>query len=308
MLDWEDLRHFVAVSTAGSIASAARGLRVDPATVGRRIRALEAALQVQLIERLPRRCVLTGAGRLALPWARQMAASASALEQAVRDVKRAAPAAAIAPLAGRVVVSAAPVLVAQFLAGTSREFASHFPGLGLSLIADPQTFSQSLHGADVAVRLLRPHGAEMVSRRIGMMEFGMYAAPAYLQGCDASKWEFIAYGTEYDHASQEAWIARVAGRRAVSLRVSDLASQRAAAVAGAGVAILPRFLAQGMEGLAPLAEVEPFYRDIWLVVHREQRERAPVRAAMEFIERKVQETPGPVWQAAPEVAALVDEV
>ena len=292
MLDWEDLRYFVAVSAAGSISSAARALQVDPATVGRRVRALEAALQVQLIERLPRRCVLTAAGHRVMPWARQMATSAHALEQAVRDDKLAGPATGAVRPAGRVVVSAAPVLVAQFLAGTSREFGAHFPGLGVSLIADPQTFTQSLHGADVAVRLLRPHGAEMVSRRIGTMEFGMYAAPVYLQGCDASKWEFIAYGTEYDHASQEAWISRVAGRRAVSLRVSDLASQRAAAVAGAGVAILPRFLAQSMADLTPLAATEPFYRDIWLVVHREQRERAPVRAVMEFIERRVQQTDG----------------
>ena len=54
MYDWNDLRFFLAAHRAGSLAAAARELRVDYTTVGRRIAALESALSTQLFVRTPR--------------------------------------------------------------------------------------------------------------------------------------------------------------------------------------------------------------------------------------------------------------
>ena len=62
MFDWENLRHFLAVAREGTLSGAARSLKVDHATVSRRLAALEAELQAPLVERLPRSCRLT-------PWA-----------------------------------------------------------------------------------------------------------------------------------------------------------------------------------------------------------------------------------------------
>ena len=55
MFDWEDLRHFVALVRYGALSEAARRLKVDHATVSRRIAALEKALALRLVDRLPRR-------------------------------------------------------------------------------------------------------------------------------------------------------------------------------------------------------------------------------------------------------------
>ena len=59
MFDWEDMRHFIALAETGTLSGAARALKVDHATVGRRVSALEQALGGPLIERLPKRWVLT---------------------------------------------------------------------------------------------------------------------------------------------------------------------------------------------------------------------------------------------------------
>src|SRR4051794_8235000 len=64
-VNWDDLRYLVALSRAGSLAAAARQLKVDPATVSRRLAALEEALGTQLAQRTPEGLVLNGAGRVA---------------------------------------------------------------------------------------------------------------------------------------------------------------------------------------------------------------------------------------------------
>ena len=59
MFDWEDLRHFSAFSSAGSLSAAAKTLGVDHATVARRIASLEASLKLKLVDRRPRAYALT---------------------------------------------------------------------------------------------------------------------------------------------------------------------------------------------------------------------------------------------------------
>jgi DNA-binding transcriptional LysR family regulator len=44
MLDWDDLRYFMALADNGSLAAAARKLGVEHATVARRVAALEEKL------------------------------------------------------------------------------------------------------------------------------------------------------------------------------------------------------------------------------------------------------------------------
>src|SRR5690348_10545167 len=107
MLDWEDIRHFLAVAQTGTLSGAARSLKVDHATVSRRLAALETALDVRLVDRLPRSCRLTTIGK-------QVLARAVEMEAGVHGIGRLARA-AHAPLVGRVTLSAPPVLVAHLL-------------------------------------------------------------------------------------------------------------------------------------------------------------------------------------------------
>src|ERR1700744_4608941 len=108
MVDWEDIRHFLAVAQSGTLSGAARTLKVDHATVSRRLAALEAALDVRLIDRLPRFCRLTTIGRQGFKRAVEMEAGAHSVARLAK--------AAHTPLSGPVTVSAPPVLVAHLLA------------------------------------------------------------------------------------------------------------------------------------------------------------------------------------------------
>ena len=285
MFDWENLRHFLAVARDGTLSGAARALHVDHATVSRRVAALEVELQVALVERLPRSVRLTAMGVQIYEHAKAMDASAFAVARVSRSSQDAVNA--------RVTLSAPPVLVAHLLAERVADFRAAQPGIQLSVSAQAQQVSLARREADVALRLVRPKEASSGVRRIGRMSFALYASHDYVATRRPEEWAFIAYDTQFADMPQQQWLLQIAGSRAVACELSDISSHRAAALAGAGVAALPRFLGDAAPGLTPLEhDGAPFWRDIWLVVHRDLRRSPSVRTVMDFVAKVVADRPG----------------
>src|ERR1700732_3046239 len=83
MIEWDDVRYFLAVARGGSVRSAAERLGVNHATALRRIAQLEERLGAQMFEKLPSGYRLTGAGEEGLEFAEQMEASLNRLETRV---------------------------------------------------------------------------------------------------------------------------------------------------------------------------------------------------------------------------------
>ncbi len=276
MFDWENMRHFVAVARIGTLSGAARSLKVDHATVSRRLTALENELRTQLIERLPRACRLTQSGQRIFELAEGMEDSAYAVERSVD--------ASTSPVTGKVSLSAPPVLVANFLARHLAEFRLAHPGVQLSVSGEVRQVSLSRREADVAIRLVRPKEASSVVRKLGRMSFGLYTSRDYAHLHKPSAWEFIAYDTSFADMPQQKWLLEIAKGRPVSCEISDINGHMAAAQAGAGVAGLPCFLADADATLQRVAhESKPFSREIWMVVHRDLRRAAHIRAVMDFL-------------------------
>ncbi len=276
MLDWTDLRHFIALAREGTLSAAARALGVDHVTVARRIAALERATRLKLVDRRARLYVLTEDGR-------RLAAAAAPMEDAAYAVERAIKAARPG-LMGEVSISAPPSLANAMIAPKLIELRRQHPGITIKLIGEKRTASLSRREADVALRLSRPADAALVARRIGSFGFSLYGAPAYLRETPPSALSFIAYDASMDEAPQQQWLKAIAGQRAIVLLTSDLENQAAAARAGVGLAALPHFLGDSDPQLvrydSGCSEVS---REIWLVVHRDLSRAPLVRAVMQFL-------------------------
>src|SRR5690606_24029265 len=85
-MDWASLSAFVAIADRGGFSAAAEQLHLTQPAVSKRIAQLEQVLDVRLFDRLGRQVVLTEAGRLLLPRARQMLAEADAARRALQDL------------------------------------------------------------------------------------------------------------------------------------------------------------------------------------------------------------------------------
>ena len=282
MVDWEDVRHFLAVAQSGTLSGAARKLKVDHATVSRRLAALEAALDLRLVDRLPRSCRLTTIGRQVFERAVEMELGAHGISRLAK--------AAHAPLAGRVTLSAPPVLVAHLLAEHLARFRADYPDIRLSLPARGQRVSLSRREADVAVRLVRPDERGSVTRKIGKMPFGLYAHRSYVHLTAPERWQFIAFDQSFADMPQQQWLLGIAGDRPVACELNHISEHLIAVRAGVGVAGLPCFLGDRDHDLVRIYEGVPsFSRDIWLVVHRDLRKTPAVRAVMDFVAAVVSE-------------------
>jgi DNA-binding transcriptional LysR family regulator len=282
MADWEDIRHFLAVAQTGTLSGAARNLKVDHATVSRRLAALEAALDVRLVERLPRSCRLTSVGRQVLERAKDMEAGAHGIARLAK--------AAHAPLVGRVTLSAPPVLVTHLFVEHLARFRAEYPDIRLSLAAQGQQISLSRREADVAVRLVRPDEAGIMRRKIGAMAFALYAHRSYAHLVAPERWQFIAFDQSFADMPQQSWLLRIAGDRPVACELNHISEHLIAVRAGVGVAALPRFIGDRDHDLVRIDEdVPPFARDVWLLVHRDLSKNPATRAVMNFVSNVISE-------------------
>ena len=278
MSDWDDLRVFAALARAGSLSAAARALGVDHATVGRRIAALERALGLRLVDRLPRRTPLTPLGLAVAAALAPMEGAAVAVERLARLAKQ--PAASVR-------VSAPPALAAYVIAPRLAAFQRAHPDVTIALAGASGAAALDRGEADVAVRMGRPEETGLVAKRIGCARFALYAAPEVARA-PRQAWRFIGFDGALDRVTSQQWLKALAGKRELAFRASDVFSQAQAARAGLGVVVLPRFVGDGDPGLVELSvEPPPPTQDFWLLVYPDVRRAPATRAVTTFLTKTI---------------------
>ncbi len=275
MLDWENLHYFAVFSREKSLSAAARKLRVDHATVARRIAALEASLQLKLVDRRPRAYVLTGEGERIALIADQMVEGAFSIARIAKAGQQL--------ISGEVSISVPPSTAANFIVPHLARLREQYPSIILRMIAETRLASLPHGEADIAVRLSRPTEDELVARKVGMMPFAFYATPAYLAANRAEDYVFIALDSSLEQSIQQRWLTNARADRQIVLHTNSPEIQRIAACAGVGVAVLPYFLGE----IGELQQVElgdaTMAREIWLAVHQDLHNTPAVRAVMDFL-------------------------
>lgn len=273
-MNWDDYRIFLVLARTGSLSRAADLLKLDHTTVGRRVAALEVDLNVRLVHRLPRSVHLTAEGE-------RLAELGGDVEEALARVARVASGAA-ADVRGLVRVSAPPSLTLAVLAPDVAAFRQRHPGIVVSLIGEKAFANLNRLDADIALRLSRPASPGLVVRKLGEARFSFYAAASYDR--PEADWDLIGYDDGEEPLPQQAWLEARLGGRAFVLRSNDAASQAAAAACGAGVALLPDYVARGHATLVRIpSRLETPTRELWLVVHEDLRRAPRVRAVLDWL-------------------------
>lgn len=274
-LDWDDLRHFLALATAGTFLGAAKRLGVEHATISRRVLALEMRLGRKLVDRRGRRFVLTSDGEKVAELAATIALQAAAIEQLGRT--------GTTDLRGHVRISAPPALSSMLLARPLVDLRRRHPGIQITLVGEKRFASLNRREADIAVRLSRPEEGDYVIMKVGEIGFHLYAAEDYLSSIPPEEWTFIGYDESMNAAAQQIRLLEIAAGRPVALRSSVLEFQAAAARAGGGVVMLPEFAAEQSTGLRRVEEEEALTRDVWLVVHSQIKDVPAIRPVVDAL-------------------------
>ena len=279
MLDWDDLRSFLAIARNASLSGAAREMGVRQSTMGRRLEALETRSGVRLFERTPSGFHLTDTGAAILDRVTRIEAETLAIERAItgRDIR----------LEGVVRLTAVETLAAEILPQVLAGFHEDYPGISVELIADSRNLSLTRREADIALRFARLTQSDVAMRKLGDLASGVYASADYLALRGVPDFAAGAPGHETLLLPEDAmampemlWFSRLTARATPSLRSNSRHVLLQAARAGLGIALLERFLADPAPDLVrlPLPEPGPAEREVWLAVHNDIRHTPRVRA------------------------------
>ncbi len=276
-VDWDDLRFVLAVARGRSLAGAARRLRVNESTVGRRVARVEQRLGARLFERIAGSLTPTEAGCRVIAGAERVELELQAVAGAVAGTDRLA--------AGTVRLTAVPIVVNRILVPALPSLLSAHPDLEVELIAERRDLSLTRREADIALRLARPEEElRILARRVGGLDYGVYGAA----GRRAADLPWITYEDRMADLPQWRWIAAQAledGQGLSPLKVNDAEALFQGVKAGLGRSLLPVLLAESEPGLARLDRGRPaLTRDLWLLVHPELRDLVRIRVTLDWLQ------------------------
>ena len=290
-MDWDGLQVFLAVARSGRVSAAARQLAVEHTTIARRIGALERTLGVTLFYRTPRGYLLTPNGQNVVAMAEAMERAAVAVEARAREKS--------GTLAGRVRIAMPPEFGSHWLAPKLADFRAAHPQIHLQILVGTGQRDLSRGEADLAIQPGRPAQKGMVAVRLGRVTVALYASRQVLAGkrlrvrslADLGDLDLVAYTPPFQLLQEAKWFQAILAKAAVVLETNSTHALLAAARAGVGVAVLPRFVARGQDDLVSVSD-DVAVHDLMLIVHPEVRRDPKVRAAADFLKQLATMPPG----------------
>ncbi|UVM49172.1 LysR family transcriptional regulator [Pseudomonas sp. B21-015] len=275
MLDWDSLRFFSAFAREGSLAGAARSLGVEHATVARRIAALEASLNMKLVDRRGRVYQLTEDGVRVNEYAAQMEIASFALQRFVdREESR---------IEGEVILSAPPAYLGALVARRLGALRERHPRLQLRLVGAKSIASLERKETDIAITFSRPEEKSVVAKSLGFLRFFPYASQDYITQRKSDKYEFIGYDRSMGDSIQQRWLLDHLEGRPLSVTSNDLRIQALAAVGNAGIVFLPDFLGKEYRLARVDMDHSPLELPVWLAFHEDLRGSLKIRVVLDFL-------------------------
>ncbi|WP_116131649.1 LysR family transcriptional regulator [Tropicimonas sp. IMCC34043] len=277
---WDDLRVYLAVANNGSLSGAGATLKLDPATVGRRVGRLEAALGVPLFLKSPQGYALTEAGERLLPRAEEAAQAMAYAEDAVRGQGD--------RLSGTVRIGAPDGCANFLLPKVLARIVSDHPELEVQLVALPRVFNLNRREADMAIAVSVPTAGRLTVQKIVDYRLILAASRDYLAetpviGCleDLKQHRLIGYIPEMIFDKELDYLGKIGADRP-RLASNSVAVQFHMARQGAGVAVVHDFALVGDDVLVPvLPEEFSLDRSFFLIRHADD---AGVRRLTRFAE------------------------
>jgi DNA-binding transcriptional LysR family regulator len=281
-LDWNDLRYFLAVCRAGTLAGAARTLRVRHSTVGRRVEALEAALGVSLFIHAPDGFVLTGAGSEIVPLAEEIERAVVAVERRVAGGDK--------RVDGVVRITTSEAF-SGFLVRRLSELQAQHPTLIVEVLSGNASLDLSRREADLAIRFVETTQLDLICKRLCDVGWSLYASENYLArsemipgtAVDLARHDIISFDETMARSPGAIWLDEHKAGGRVVVRSNSIVSALNAAIAGMGVTVLPCFLAEVEPSLRRLTDEILASRAMWLVFHPNVVQIRRVRTVIDFV-------------------------
>ncbi|MGR3462013.1 MAG: LysR family transcriptional regulator [Roseovarius sp.] len=267
---WDDMRIFLAVARAESLSGAGRVLRIDPATVGRRVARLEEALGAPLFAKSPTGYALSEAGARLMAHAIR---AEQAMEAAAHDVAGQA-----GGLGGQIRMGAPDGCANFVLPQVCAAIVADNPDLEIQIVALPRVFNLTRREADMVIAVSPPTAGRLSVQKITDYHLHLATTARYLRQHaaiarieDLRAHRIVGYipdmifDRELDYLSE-------AGIDRVDLASNSVSVQLNLVARGGGIGVLHDFSLPWLRGARQvLADHFTLTRSFYLVRHADDR-------------------------------------
>jgi DNA-binding transcriptional LysR family regulator len=264
-MDWDDLRIFLAVARSESLSGAGKRLKIDAATVGRRIARLEEAMGARLFAKSPQGYALTEEGTRLLPHAERAETALDGAREALSGPEG---------LSGQIRIGAPDGCANYLLPQVLAQICDANPGLEVQIVALPRVFNLSKREADLAIAVSRPTAGRLTVQKLTDYRLHLAAHPDYLSRTapltapqDLRHHRLVGYIPDMIHDKELDYLAEL-GAGAVALASNSVSVQLNWLRAGAGVGVVHDFaLPAAPELVRVIPEQLSLTRSFWLIRH-----------------------------------------
>jgi len=284
MLDWNDLRYFLAVAREGSTLAAARTLRTSQTTVARRIAALERALGIQLFEKRQAGYVLTPPGEELLGRAEAVEASADAFAEAASAGAR--------DISGTVRVTSEELYALSLISPLLRDLHEQHPEIIVEVDTTGALRDLGAGEADIALRSSsHEQPAGLVGRRLCIDDWTLYCSRDYAErhgrpttAAELKRHAIVGGGGAKLWQHYQAWLKSLDLEDRVAMHHASSTGLLSAIRSGFGVAVLPCIVGDADPDLIRCIPPRADHgRVLWLLTHERVRQTPRVRAVIDFL-------------------------
>lgn len=283
-MDWDDLRIFLAVARTDSLSGAAKRLKIDPATVGRRVGRLEEVLGTRLFVKSPQGYALTLEGSRLLPHAERAEAALQGASEALSGPDG---------LTGQIRIGAPDGCANYLLPQVLARICDSNPGLEVQIVALPRVFNLSKREADMAIAVSRPEAGRLTVQKLTDYRLHLAASRDYLARSaplvtsdDLSRHRMVGYIPDMIFDKELDYLAEI-GAGAAQLASNSVSVQLNWLRQGAGVGVVHDFaLAAAPELMRVLTDSISLTRAFWLIRHQDDGRSARLNRFAELLLRE----------------------
>lgn len=283
MLEWADIRFFLALTREGSAIAAAKRLNTNQTTVSRRIERLESSLHIKLFEKSSRGYTLTRNGQELLPLATRMEKTANAIENRADRMLR--------HMSGTIRFSGLVTTMRLFGLPVVDRFRALHPDVQFDIDTQERHVSLEDGECDLAMRSTDTVvGDDLITRKIDDHPFLFYCSKDYQDAhgkpgslADMTDHRLLSYSQSFaDNVKILGALRSELPEKNIVFRVDSPEGMRAVIKTGVGVGVLPWVLGEEDPDLSRCFGLSWMTHPIWMVASRDSFDTPLVRAFWDF--------------------------
>ena len=294
-MDWDRLKTFYHVATAGSISKAMGTINLSQSAITRQIQSLEHSLKTKLFKRHTKGLTLTEQGTYLFEETEKIFSDLNSIEKKIVEFK--------STPSGNLSINTTVGFGSMWLSPRINEFIQDYPEINLKLNYSEDEQDMLRQDYDIGIWMRRPKHLDLVSKHIATIKYHIYGSAQYInekgmpyRRSDLSQHRLITYGTgKPSPLSDTNWILKTGIQKNQKIRkphitINNLYGLLVAVETGAGLAALPDYMVQHKAHLVKvLPEIEGPTYEVHMVYHENLKGSLKITAFRDFLIDKIKQ-------------------